>query len=75
MRCGAPGKHYFINCSAEVVGVVEAQLLPGRTYDLQVRTAGAFIASFNLIKARLAQQREVGSFVLTRNDCKLLGSS
>ena len=43
-----PGKHYFINRSVEVTGVVEAQLLPGQTYDLWVATAGAFIASFKL---------------------------
>jgi len=44
----APGKHYFINRSVERVGVVEAQLLPDKTYDLRLDTAGAFIASFQL---------------------------
>jgi hypothetical protein len=43
-----PGQHYFINRSVELVGVVEAQLLPDKTYDLWVDTAGAFIASFKL---------------------------
>ncbi len=43
-----PGKHYFINRSAEVTGVVEADLLPGQTYDLWLDTAGAFIASFQI---------------------------
>jgi len=43
-----PGKHYFINRSAEVVGVVEADLLPDKTYDLCTHIAGAFVASFKL---------------------------
>jgi hypothetical protein len=43
-----PGKHYFINRSVERVGVVEAQLLPGKIYDLRLDTAGTFIASFQL---------------------------
>lgn len=43
-----PGKHYFINRSVERVGVVEANLLPDKTYDLRVDIAGAFIASFQL---------------------------
>ena len=43
-----PGKHYFINRSVERVGVIEAELLPEKTYDLRVDTAGTFIASFQL---------------------------
>jgi len=43
-----PGQHYFINRSVERVGVVETQLLPEKTYDLWIDTAGAFIASFQL---------------------------
>lgn len=43
-----PGTHYFINRSVERVGVVEAQLLPDKTYNLRLDTAGAFIASFQL---------------------------
>jgi len=43
-----PGQHYFINRSVERVGVVETQLLPDKTYDLRLDTAGAFIASFQL---------------------------
>ncbi len=43
-----PGPHHFINRSVERVGVVEANLLPDKTYDLRVDIAGAFIASFQL---------------------------
>jgi len=43
-----PGTHYFINRSVERVGVVETQLLPEKTYQLWLDTAGAFIASFQL---------------------------
>ena len=43
-----PGKHYFLNRSVELVAVVEADLQPGKTYDLWLDTAGAFIASFKL---------------------------
>jgi len=43
-----PGKHYFLNRSVELVAVVEADLLPGKTYHLRLDTAGAFIASFKL---------------------------
>ena len=43
-----PGKHYFINRSVERVGVVEAQLLADKIYDLRLDTAGTFIASFQL---------------------------
>jgi hypothetical protein len=43
-----PGKHFFINRSVEVVGVVQADLLPDKTYDLWIDTAGAFIASFKI---------------------------
>jgi hypothetical protein len=43
-----PGKHHFINRSVEVTGVIEADLAPDKAYDLWVRTAGAFIASFKI---------------------------
>jgi hypothetical protein len=43
-----PGRHYFINRSIERVGVVEAELLPEKIYDLRLDTAGAFLASFQL---------------------------
>ncbi len=43
-----PGTHYFINRSVERVGVVEAKLLPDRTYALWINIAGALIASFQI---------------------------
>lgn len=44
-----PGKHYFINRSVELVSVVEAQLLPDRTYNMWVEHGhGIGIASFKL---------------------------
>jgi len=43
-----PGTPDFINFSVEVVGVVQANVLPDKTYDLWVDTAGAFIASFKI---------------------------
>lgn len=46
-RC-TPGKHNFICRSVEVVSVIDANLEPGKTYDLWVDTAGAWIASFKM---------------------------
>jgi hypothetical protein len=44
-----PGKHYFLNRSTERAGVVEAELLPGKTYDLWLDIPWAtFVVSFEL---------------------------
>jgi hypothetical protein len=44
-----PGKHYFMNTSAQAEGCVETDLLPDKTYDLWTDTVTAtFIVSFKL---------------------------
>lgn len=43
-----PGRHLFVGRSPEISSVTQADLLPGKIYDLSIDLGGAFIASFTL---------------------------